>query len=159
MSTARPLYLVCAAVAALFWSGPAVAQLSEADRSELLELNRRIAVQNIEEQNPALLQEVALNEFTVVAPGGRVENLSQAIAGVGSFSSDATITVSDQLIVTRGRTAVVIAKLAIDGEMQPVGELPPIKSMTVYVEEDGRWRLLARSLTPCFEIAIERGVC
>jgi len=47
----------------------------------------------------------------------------------------------------------------IDGEMQPVGELPPMKSMAVFVRENDRWRLLARSPTLCLEVAIERGVC
>lgn len=134
-------------------------QLSEAQRTELKELNREILERIVEDQDPSLLQEVAFDDFLVVAPGGRVETLSQVAAGVESFSSDATAEVSEQQVIWRDRVAVVIGKLVIDGEMQPVGELPPLKFMTVFLQEDGQWRLMARSLTACFEIAIERGVC
>lgn len=130
-----------------------------ASESALLELNRQILVQMIEEQDPELLQSVAVDDYIVVAPGGRVENLSQVAAGVGSFSPDATIEITDERVVRQAETAIVIGKLVIDGEMQPVGPLPPLKFMTVFVHSNGRWRLLARSLTSCFEIAIERGVC
>lgn len=43
--------------------------------------------------------------------------------------------------------------------MQPVSALPPMKFPAALVRSEGRWRLLSRSLTPCLEIAIERGVC
>jgi hypothetical protein len=31
--------------------------------------------------------------------------------------------------------------------------------MSVFVNDQGRWRLLARSITPCIERAIEAGRC
>lgn len=127
--------------------------------SDLLELNRAILRRMIEERDPELLRDVALDEFLVVAPGGRVENLSQAAAGVESFSADATIEITGERVVRHGETAVVIGRLVIDGEMQPVGRLPPMKFATVFVRVGDRWRLLARSLTPCFEIAIQHGFC
>ena len=129
------------------------------DTSEVLELNREILRRMIEEQDPGRLQQAALDDYVVVAPGGRVETLDQAVAGAGSFSADATIHVTDEQFVRHGETAVVVGKLVIDGEMQPVGTLPPMKFMAVFVRSEGRWRLLSRALTPCFEIAIERGVC
>jgi ketosteroid isomerase-like protein len=127
--------------------------------SELLELNREILRRMIEEQDAGLLRNVALDEFHVVAPGGRVESLDQAEAGVASFSADATIEVGDEQVLRHGATAVVIGKLVIDGEMEPVGPLPPLKFTTVFVRDAGRWRLLARALTPCFEVAIQHGFC
>lgn len=135
------------------------AEVREQPPSDLLELNREILRRMIEERDPALLRDVALDPFLVVAPGGRVENLSQAVAGVESFSADATIEISDERVVRHGETAVVIGKLVIDGEMRPVGRLPPMKFATVFVRAGDRWRLLARSLTPCFEIAIQHGFC
>lgn len=131
----------------------------EQSPSDLLELNRAILRRMIEERDPQLLRDVALDEFLVVAPGGRVETLSQAVAGVESFSADATIEINDERVVRHGESAVVIGKLVIDGEMQPVGRLPPMKFTTVFVRAGERWRLLARSLTPCFEIAIQHGFC
>jgi hypothetical protein len=52
-----------------------------------------------------------------------------------------------------------VGRLQVNGVMRPVGSLPPMKFMAVFVETEHGWMLLARSQTPCFEIAIERGFC
>lgn len=99
-----------------------------------------------------------LDEFLVIAPGGRVETKQQAIAGVGSLDVRG-IEITEQQLLTRGDTAVLIGKLVADGTMRPLGKLPPMKFLTVFVEVDGEWRMLARSLTMCAPVAIEHGVC
>lgn len=134
-------------------------ELSEAERTELKDLNREVLERMIEDRDPTPLQEVAYHDFLVIAPGGVVETLDQVVGGVESFSSDATVAVSDQQVLWRDGVAVVIGKLVIDGEMRPVGELPPLKFLSVFLHEDGQWRLMARTLTACFEMAIERGLC
>jgi hypothetical protein len=49
-------------------------------------LNRRIMHQQIIERDPALFEETSLEQFPVVAPGGRIENKMEAVGGVPSGS-------------------------------------------------------------------------
>jgi hypothetical protein len=126
--------------------------------SEIIELNRRIMHQQIIERDPALFQEVSLDQFLVVAPGGRVENKAEAVAGVSGWDVE-SIELRDEHVIFEGNTAVLVGRLQVNGVMRPVGSLPPMKFMAVFVETGGGWRLLARSQTPCFELAIQRGFC
>lgn len=114
--------------------------------------------QQIIERDPTLFREVSLDQFLVVAPGGRVEDRTEAIGGVKSWDAG-SIDVRDERVIFHGETAVLVGRLQIDGEMRPVGSLPPMKFMAVFVETAEGWRLMARSLTPCFEMAIEHGYC
>lgn len=137
------------------WS-PAFAQDSRA--SEIIELNRRIMHEQIIERNPTLFEEVSLHQFLVVAPGGRIENKVEAVGGVNSWDAQ-SIDIRDERVIFHENTAVLIGRLQVNGVMRPVGSLPPMKFMAVFVETGEGWRLLSRSLTPCFEMAIERGFC
>jgi len=94
----------------------------------------------------------------VIAPGGRVETISQAVAGVDSLDVQG-VEISQEQVIIYGDTAVLVGKLDIDGTMQPLGKLPPMKFMATYVRTSDGWRMLARSMTPCAPIAVERGVC
>lgn len=132
---------------------------SDQDRvAEVVELNRRLLQQQIVERDPDLFNRIALDQFVVVAPGGRIENKAQSAAGVSAFDARG-IELSDEQVVFSPGVAVLVGRLAIDGVMRPVGALPPMKFMAVFVEDAGGWRLLSRSLTPCFPIAIENGFC
>jgi hypothetical protein len=137
-------------------ASPASAQDSRA--SEIIELNRRIMHQQIIERDAALFQEVSLEQFLVVGPGGRIEDKTAAVGGVNAWDAE-SIEVRDEQVVFHGTTAVLVGRLQIDGVMRPVGTLPPMKFMAVFVEGADGWKLLARSLTPCFPMAIEHGFC
>lgn len=143
----------------LLFMGVAVeAAAQDARAREVIDLNSRIMHQQILARDPTLFQQVALEQFLVVAPGGRIEDKATAAAGVGSWDA-AGIEVSEEQVIFEGDTAVLVGRVQIDGVMKPVGELPPMKFMAVFIEKPGGWRLLSRSLTPCFPIAIEKGVC
>jgi len=135
---------------------PAAAQDSQA--AGIIELNRRIMHEQIIERNADLFAEHSLEQFLVVAPGGRIEDKAQAMGGVNAWDAEA-IEVRDEQVIFQGETAVLVGRLQVDGTMEPVGELPPMKFMAVFVNTDGEWKLLARSLTPCFDMAIQRGFC
>ena len=126
--------------------------------AEVIDLNRRLLHRQIVERDAQLFQTVALDQFLVVAPGGVVENKEQAAAGVRNFDA-VGISVTDERVEFEGNTAVLVGRLEIEGEMRPVGALPPMKFMSVFVDGPEGWRLLARALTPCFAMAIERGYC
>lgn len=130
----------------------------ESTTRELLEINREILEPMILENDPSGLLKHAHEKFLVIAPGGVVEDRDKAAAGAQSFSAT-DVSISDEQVTLVGDTAVLVGKLEIDGEMRPVGELPPMKFMAAFVHVDGEWKLLARALTPCFPMAIEHGLC
>ena len=130
----------------------------ERDAEAIKQLHRGQQEALLLQSDPGPLQQVALENFLVVAPGGRVENLSQAVAGVSSLNVNG-VEFSQEQVIFHGDTAVLIGKMDIDGTMQPLGDLPPMKFMTTYVRTADGWRMLARSMTPCAPIAVERGVC
>lgn len=128
------------------------------DAETIKQLNRDVVWALLVEQDTQPLEEIALDSFVVVAPGGRVENKSQAVAGVTSLDVS-SIELSDEQVVFHEDTAVLVGKLEADGTMQPLGKLPPMKYMAVFVKADGDWRLLSRAMTPCAPVAIKHGVC
>ncbi len=149
-----PTWALCVAALAL----PCALAAQDPAAAEVIELNRRLLEQQILERSADLFQEVALEQFLVVAPGGRIENKDEASRGVNAWSAD-SIEVRDEQVILHDDTAVLVGRLRIHGEMRPVGALPPMKFMAVFVREEDRWRVLSRSLTPCFEIAVQNGFC
>lgn len=71
----------------------------------------------------------------------------------------AGLEVSGAEVVLHGPVALVTARLDIDGEMRPVGRWGPLKTLSAWGREGGRWRLLSRSLTPCLGRLVEMGRC
>jgi predicted nucleic acid-binding protein len=63
-----------------------------------LELNRRIMQEQIIERDAQLFQDVALEQFLVVAPGGRVENKADAVGGVDAWNAE-SIEIRDEQVV------------------------------------------------------------
>ncbi len=122
------------------------------------QLNREQQEALLLNKDPEPIQRIALDNFLVIAPGGRVENKSQAVAGVDSLDVRG-VEISQEQVIFHGDTAVLVGKLDIDGTMAPLGKLPPMKFMATYVKTDDGWRMLSRSMTPCAPVAVERGVC
>lgn len=143
-------------------AGPPAAQelaaLSAEDR-ELIDLNRRLTHSMIVQADPTLFSQVALENFRVVAPGGLIENKSQVAGSLGSWENIKGIQLSGEEVVRHGPVAILTGRLDIDGEVRPVGRWGPLKLMSVFVREDGQWRLLSRALTPCHDLLIKRGRC
>lgn len=133
-------------------------QAQESPEADLLKLNRALLESTIVRRESGLFEEIALPQFLVIPPGGLVETKAEAIAGLGSFSA-AGVSITEERAIIHDQTAVVIARVQIDGEVRPVGRLGPLRNMGVFVRTNGKWRLLARSVTPCMELAIARGRC
>lgn len=130
----------------------------DADRETLLRLNAELARSQIVNRDPTFISKVALENFRVLAPGGLIENKEQVIAGLPAW--DATnVTLSDTKVLFHGDVAIVMGRMDIDGIMRPVGRWGPLKYMSTWVKEDGEWRLLSRSLTPCIDKLIELSRC
>ena len=154
-----PTSLRAMAATVLLASAPvAFAEAPVHDSQPVLDLNREMLQRLIVDRDVGFFRDNAHERFLVVAPGGVVEDREQAAHGAQSFDAKA-VGITDERVSLAGDTAVGVGKLEIDGTMQPVGRLGPLRFMAVYVYEDGRWRLLGRALTPCLPIAIERGKC
>jgi hypothetical protein len=141
-----------------FSGGAPAAMGQDAEETELLELNARLFEAQIIDRDPTLLEEVALPQFHVLAPGGLIEGKDQAMAGTAAWDVT-SIELSGERVIREGAVAVVMGRIDIDGTMAPVGRLAPLKYMGVFIRSDGEWRFLARSLTPCVEMLIRMGRC
>lgn len=147
-----------AITAALAAATGVMAQEFGGEDADLLALNEALFQSMIVQRDAALFNEVAVEDFTVLAPGGMVEGKAQAAAGVAAWDV-ASITVSGQEVARHGGLAVVTGRLDIDGTMKPVGRWGPLKHMSVYERADGEWRLISRSLTPCAEMLVKLDRC
>lgn len=128
------------------------------DVEALRKLNRQIMEDLILRQDASTLLAHAHPDYRVVAPGGRVETKEMVVEGAASVVATG-LAISDEQVIVVDDTGVVIGKAMIDGEMQPVGKLPPMKFMAVFARQDGQWKAVSRALTPCMQVALERGVC
>lgn len=150
------LKVLGAVVAVTASAVPTVAQ--EAVDEELVRLNQELFEQVLVERDSMLFRDVAFPEFRVIPPGGLVETKEEVIAGLES-TDISQIKIEDVEVLRRGNTAVVIGKLTITGVIRPVGQLRPLRFMSVFLQEVDEWRLLSRSLVQCMPLAIERGRC
>jgi hypothetical protein len=130
----------------------------EADRAELLRLNDELARSQIVARDSTFFSEVAVDEFRVLTPGGLFENKEQVIRGLSAWDATA-VELSGTEVVFYGPVALVMGRMDIDGEMRPVGRWGPLKYMSTWVREGDEWRLVSRSLTPCFDVLVQMGHC
>lgn len=130
----------------------------ETTEEELLRLNRELFESAILRKDATRLRTVALDSLVVIAPGGVVESKSQALAGVRAFDVTA-LSIDDTRVIVEGGTAIVVGKLTLTGQIRPIGQVGPLKFMSVFIRHESTWRLLARSLTPCVQAAISAGRC
>ncbi|NNL88920.1 MAG: nuclear transport factor 2 family protein [Marinicaulis sp.] len=159
-SKARPSFTPVAVLIFLMTTACATKSIgpSEADIAAIKAMNRDVLNKMLVEQDTSALNNVALDQYLVVAPGGRVETKEQAIAGIDSLDVRG-FEISKEQIIISGNTVVHVGRIDIDGTMQPMGKFPPMKMMTTFVKSDDEWRMLSRSITPCIPIAVELGAC
>ncbi|WDI33225.1 nuclear transport factor 2 family protein [Hyphococcus flavus] len=129
-----------------------------ADTEKIKQLNREQQQELLLNKNAEPLERLAVDQYLVIAPGGRVETKAQAVVGVGSLDVRA-VEFSQEQVIFYNDTAVLVGKIDIDGTMQPLGKFPPMKFMATFVRTEDGWKTLSRSMTPCAPIAIEHGVC
>ena len=152
-------------LALLVWSLPAgVATMQAPDRQTLLDLNRQLLESVFVRGETAMLASAALPNLVVVPPGGVVENREQVLNGVPNVAGADAVEVDDIVIADHGMTAVVVARVRTRRDKPLVAGAPPAgtgrsRMLNVFVYEQGKWRLLARSITPCIERAIAAGRC
>jgi hypothetical protein len=134
-----------------------VAPAQPPDREALLQLHNQLLETMFLKRDTTLFAETALPNLIVVPPGGIVENLSQVVNGIANIGAE-SMEVDDVIVAEHGATAVVVARVATRraGAAGPGGRG---RMMSVFVKDSQRWRLLARSVTPCIEKAVAAGRC
>ena len=94
----------------------------------------------------------------MVPPGGVVERRDQVIKGLPNVVAE-SVQIDDVVVADHGATAVVVARVTAKRAAGGVAGSGRSRMMNVFVKDQGQWRLLARSITPCIERAIEAGRC
>ena len=152
--------LVMAQVA--FSADPAVAQDTlRARTAALARLHQELVESLIVQRDTQLFAERALESFVVIIPGGRLETRAQNIRGAQNFRVD-SLRFADVDVRLHERTAIVTATVAMFGALRVgrrgradyVDVTGEYRTLAVYVDEGGRWRLLAESLTPVGPIGV-----
>lgn len=128
------------------------------DREALLRLHQDLLESAFLRSDTSLLAAAALPNLLVVPPGGVVENRQQVLNGVTNLAAD-SLQIDEVTVVDHGATAVVVARVRVSpraGEPTGTGRS---RMMSVFVSDQQRWRLLARSITPCIERVVAAGRC
>lgn len=127
----------------------------DATEREVLALHREIN-EAMFRRDPEPLARAALENLVVVTPGGYVETKAQVIRGTQNFRMD-SVGYSDREVRVQGSTAVVTGKLMLSGELHGIDPATgqrgvrvsrtgqPLRQMSVFVKEQGRWWLLAQT--------------
>jgi hypothetical protein len=140
-----------------------VGTVQDPNRQTLLDLNRQLLESVFVRGETTMLASAALPNLVVVPPGGVVENREQVLNGVPNVSGAEAVEIDDVVVADHGTTAVVVARVRTRRDRLVAGA-PPAgtgrnRMMNVFVHEQGKWRLLARSITPCIERAVAAGRC
>ena len=128
------------------------------DHEALLRLNRQLLESVFVRQDTAVISVTALPNFLVVPPGGIVENRAQFMSGFRNTAMD-SVRIDDERVAVHSGTAVVIARVVRLGPARDAVATGRLRIMSVFVSDQGQWRLLARSVTPCIERAVTAGRC
>jgi ketosteroid isomerase-like protein len=147
MSTPLPALLACLALLLASepatWPSPEQAELAaiESESHALWRAGERDAL-------AVLLTE----EYLFVAMNGAVERREEIVGprtggGPPALRINALSVQPDEVVV-RGDTAIILSLLEIDATVRGRPLPPQMRILSAYVREDGRWQLLARSITP-----------
>jgi hypothetical protein len=131
---------------------------SQADRDALVQLHKELIETTFLRGESALLAATALPNLIVVPPGGVVERRDQVIRGLPNVAAE-SVQIDDVVVADYGATAVVVARVTAKRTAGGVAGSGRSRMMSVFVRDQEQWRLLARSITPCIERAIEAGRC
>ena len=127
-------------------------------RAELLDLDQRLMRSQLIDQDGALFIESSTENFRLMAPGGMFEDRQNVLHGLSAWDV-ADISLSGREVVFNGNTAMVLARLDIEGTMTPIGRWGPLKMISTYLHADEGWRLFSRALTECHPKLVESGRC
>lgn len=115
-------------------------------KKELQELNEYLFSEYALHKNTQPLADVATEDFVLIAAPGMVETKQQAIDGVKNVEVSSLHVGTDKVLVYE-TVGVVIGVLEMEGTLNN-RPLPKIRYSSTFVNKDGEWKLLCRTMTP-----------
>lgn len=113
----------------------------------LEELNAYLFSEYAINQNTNPLNEVATEDFVLIAAPGMIENKKQAIDGVKNLKISSVNVTVDKIIETEN-TGIVIGVLEMKGTIMNNPVPGKIRYSSTFIKQDSKWRLAARTMTP-----------
>jgi hypothetical protein len=138
--------------------GPTSVTPQSPDKDTLLRLHQAILESTFLRTDASLLAAAALPNLLVVPPGGIVENREQVLKGVSNLAAE-SLQIDEVTVVDHGTTAVVVARVRASARGQSSIGTGRSRMLSVFVYDQQKWRLLARSVTPCIDRAVAAGRC
>ena len=155
----RRILLITGVAAVLIVCGVLTTATSrQTDHDALIRLHQELIETAFLRGESSLLAATALPNLIVVPPGGVVERRHQVIRGLANVAAE-SVQIDDVVVADYGATAVVVARVTAKRTAGSVFGSGRSRMMSVFVRDQEQWRLLARSITPCIERAIEAGRC
>lgn len=120
---------------------------SVASEDELIALNKNIYLEYVLNHNTKPFAQAAKDDFVLITGIGTLETKQQVINGVENLKITSLEVISDDVLLFK-TTAVVIGKLVMEGTVmgQPIPK--NIRFSSVFVKENGKWKLQSRTMTP-----------
>jgi|GEM_PF-3614440 len=114
---------------------------------ELEKLNEYLFTEYALKKNTDPLNEIATDDFILIAAPGMIENKKQAIAGVANLTIS-SIKVTTDKIITDGDLGIVVGILEMKGTIMKRPVPGKIRYSSTFMKENGKWRLKMRTMTP-----------
>ena len=113
----------------------------------LIQLNREMLEQYILYHNTEPNSRIMLNDYIFVASIGVIETKEEVISTVGNLDiHSADITHNE--FRRHGQTAVLVGTLGMQGSISGNNINSQIRYMSVFIYQQDKWRLMARSFSP-----------
>ena len=113
----------------------------------LVRLNRDLFERYVLHHDTELYAHTALDDYVLVASIGAIETREEVLATAGNLDIRA-LTVTNNEFRHHGTTAVLVGTLDMEGTILGHDVSGQRRYLSVFIEQDGQWRLMARSLSP-----------
>ena len=113
----------------------------------LEELNAYLFTEYALNKNTQPLNEVATDNFVLIAAPGMIENKKQAIDGVKHLNV-ASVNITVDKVISGDKLGIVIGVLEMKGTIMNNPIPGKIRFSSTFVKQEGSWRLQARTMTP-----------
>jgi len=114
---------------------------------ELEKLNEFLFTEYVLNKNTEPLNQIATDNFTLIAAPGMIETKQQAIDGVDNLNISSIDVIVNKTSITEN-TGIVIGILAMKGTIMNRPVPGKIRYSSTFVKINNKWRLMARTMTP-----------
>jgi ketosteroid isomerase-like protein len=119
----------------------------ENQKMELKTLNEYLFSEYALKKNTKPLNEIATDDFILIAAPGIIENKKQAVDGVVNLNISSVNVTVDKIIIT-GDVGIVVGILEMTGTIMKTAVPGKIRYSSTFIKEEGKWRLKMRTMTP-----------